>query len=882
MLFAVLVVISAGAVVVGHTWIEPTWAGFPIPSVDGGGGLFWQVQSTFLAVGFASLAVAAQLFAETPLAIGASRSRVLSYIGARGFLAVGLSANGLIAVEAVWSPSNLGVVVVALWFCATVWLLISSTTKLMDLFGRPSLLDVVVTETLTVGIAARLKDSAARYERANRDVEGLFADEGSALTAEIRGSVSMRVRAPDNRLVLKAVKSIFIRRAMSVLVRARQGGGGSEESSHTFVPPRIHFDLTLGERVRDGQHAFRVESSFALDEESEERVKTFLVESLVFEPEGTVTAVEESLRDVSSLRDTIGSSVRSGSFATAERALEILGTALRGVWVAAPATRDAFPTAPSPTEDLLRAAGDVEQDVILSPRVANIFVDGAMRRAVEAGRTGSIRYVEECLLSFTRMWWDLLRYGDESFEAVRSRIITCVVNIAGYVYSSNDKSDRQAYVARAIWANVQLVKLAIDAKNVLAAQRAAEELGALFEHREGEEARARVRAGQLVLSSWMSYLASINDGRDLDAPELRASLKPGGTRSQILDARAMAGRDESPFNRWQWWELNDTGSMRAQTMQMSGHVDSETVDALVAASGPLPDADDSETASSYRRFIYLLKQSGDKLNPAQEHLLDLLEERFDGWERAEDVLLSEAPISEARVKSIREALRDALDGEPRLAEYIPRQSVPVNEDGEPAVDVSLPILGLNLLVPRIFVVEEVFKQTYADPTYFGQALATGFRDGEDRRIAEHLRQLSSAPRRLTVAAIRDAIASVDEDEAKHHVLFKPFGGMGNLDEWYDEELRMLLGRVTVIETAVLEDEAFFFDSRTTLLSCREPEQKADLYPVPGTTIALGVFEDAKSEGEPTVRIETGEHFVIWRGERPKVTSFRNSAEVTRE
>jgi hypothetical protein len=52
-----------------------------------------------------------------------------------------------------------------------------------------------------------------------------------------------------------------------------------------------------------------------------------------------------------------------------------------------------------------------------------------------------------------------------------------------------------------------------------------------------------------------------------------------------------------------------------------------------------------------------------------------------------------------------------------------------------------------------------------------------------------------------------------------------------------------------------------------------PEGKEGLSPVDGTSIALGVFEDVQGEDEPQVRIETGEYFVVWPGEDPRVLRF---------
>lgn len=48
-----------------------------------------------------------------------------------------------------------------------------------------------------------------------------------------------------------------------------------------------------------------------------------------------------------------------------------------------------------------------------------------------------------------------------------------------------------------------------------------------------------------------------------------------------------------------------------------------------------------------------------------------------------------------------------------------------------------------------------------------------------------------------------------------------------------------------IETGVLDADTILFDRRSTLTSCRKPEQKEGLSPVEDTSMALGVIEDVQ-------------------------------------
>ena len=124
----------------------------------------------------------------------------------------------------------------------------------------------------------------------------------------------------------------------------------------------------------------------------------------------------------------------------------------------------------------------------------------------------------------------------------------------------------------------------------------------------------------------------------------------------------------------------------------------------------------------------------------------------------------------------------------------------------------------------------------------------------------------------TVSEIQQRIDSLG-GEAEHYILLAPYGGLEDLHEWYSSEFQEALGRVTHIESSVLDGEVLLFDRRATLSSSRKPEDKGGLSPVPGTSIALGIFEDLHGADEPQVRIQAGEYFVVWPREIPRLFRF---------
>lgn len=280
-------VLSVALLAVAHYEGDPGWLKQHLPAASGGDGILWQVQTTFLSVGFAGLAIAAQLFAEAPLAIGASRGRVLEYIRAGWFLGIGLVANAAIAVETIWLPSGLGVLRVTLvWFTPTVVLLVVSTVRLMQLFGHPSLLDEVVRVSLVETLSSRLDGVSRKYADARKQLDRLVTSDSSFGSLKAP-AFTLRVPVPQVGLVVKAIKPKVLRRALGSLgPRATENGSTSSVGADLYTPPEIALSVEPGDRTRLGETAFRVSTSQELDEAAQVRLIRLLQSSIEFEAWG--------------------------------------------------------------------------------------------------------------------------------------------------------------------------------------------------------------------------------------------------------------------------------------------------------------------------------------------------------------------------------------------------------------------------------------------------------------------------------------------------------------------------------------------------------------------------------------------------------------------
>lgn len=852
----------------------PTYASAGAPTALGADAALWQVQTTLLSVGFAGLAIAAQLFADAPTAVGASRNRVLIYVRAGWFVGIGLTANLVIGIQTMWLSSTLGVLSVALfWFVPTVVFLVYSSVRLMALFGNPSRLDEVVRSSLIDNLANRLDISARNRVGSQRRLKPL--DELGVRLGDLKVTpFVLRVPVPRAGLVVKGVSTPALRHALALLAPKIVPAETDAQPTSYFVP-QISVDVSIGDRTRLGQTGFRVGSHEPLEERLQGELSRILQSSLEFEAADSVTPDEETSREVANLQDTIGVSLRAGAFETAERALELLAAAVRGVWTARPGRGETSnQVAARRPEWLFRSIWEVERDALLSPRSADMFVSRAMSRAIEAPTTNSLEYVEECLRSFEHLWIELLRGRDAAFEHVFDRICICLQNLAEFSFPFDGQ--RAELQARAAWTFVAIVKHSLDAQRGDAALRAARELAGLFEYGESKEnGRNHLRAGQLVLSGWLRYLDSKSPKRAPKNAKLRGVVTPKASMQEILRAREVA-EAMSSYSRWDWWDMRSDSSKSSGILQMSRFIDLAELWALAESRGPLPEPLDQSTASLYERLLALAnEQTGDEAT-ALAALREVLIQRINEWRQAEQALLASEPISPARVTKIEDSLRKTLSSGIRLAAIIPN-----NQKISSMAEKDRPILGMNLRVPRDFLVDRIFNNTYTDSSDLGQMIARGFEDAEDARIVSILRRIAT---KTTAASEANVIKSIEAlgNRAKHFVLLTPYGGLLDIDEWRSGALAEALGSVRRVEVSALETEAILFDPRSSIRSVRKPEQKEGLTPVDGTMISLGVIEDVRSEKEPQVRVEAGEHFVVWAGPRPNVEVFTESLTSTKD
>lgn len=683
----------------------PTW--LPPPS-KGAGGVLWQVQTTFLSVGFAGLAIAAQLFAETPLAVGSSRRQILERIGASWFVGVGLIANTVIAVEALWLSSPLGLLSSTLfWFMPTIFLLVRSSIKLMQLFGRPSEVDEIVRESLKNAFSERLEKASHRYAKQKRQLKKI-AILGQPPVRFNSPPGEFKVPVPQAGLIIKAINPKTVALVLDkIKPRTTENAFTSFNGPDPNAPVHIRINVEPGDRTEPRQTAFYVHTPHRLSEGTQGEITQLLQASMEFEPPGSVTPEEETNREIAHLKDAIAVNLRSGAFATAERSLELLGDIIRDLWIIEARGKGASTHAlPIPRNSLFGSIGDVEQDALLSPRAADMFVDQAITRVLEASQTESLAYLDECLRSFTRIWLEVLQYESVELDHIPPRILFNVRHLAAF--SRAHQWDNLPY--RASWVLVELAKLAVDIHKPEAAELAARELNhvAGFFDR-GDTRRLHVIAGQLILAGWLDYLADKGDKRAPAEGNLRTLVTPASDWSELISAQNLMGRGEIPFSSWEWWELATSGLINVQSRELWGYIDVVYIEALCSSTGVLPLASDQETTSEYKRLLEQLEERGEERSASASVLKQELAKEIAQWEASENDRLAKEPLSDTQIEALWEALEETLTTQQRLSSLIPA-TCRVPDD----VDTTRPFRR-QWYCSRRHLVDNIFNQTPPRP-----------------------------------------------------------------------------------------------------------------------------------------------------------------------
>jgi hypothetical protein len=823
----------------------------------------WQVHAGFLAIAFAGLTIASQVYAESPLAAGTARRAILKRLNVGRLLSVGLTANFLIAMAAIWLSTDAAVLLMFLTaFLFSVGHIVRSYSTLGGLYSDPASIDQLIGITL----AEEVEKAIEVASKQDRDVERLadeFLSAGVLLETPVFRASRRDVIHSRNGATISNIRVDLLRFAVRELERLSAGALTATEAPQPtdLAPtdasprPRIVMYARPFRKLRPRAVLFSLYGD-GLDQipgGEVERVLDTLRGAVVFEPEPYLGPEDRILWEMEAVQDAAREAFGTGALNRATRAITIMERANDVGWSIADA--GGAPAMSSERRDwLLAPFADLEWSSGTLDGSADILISSAISRSIRAVREEDFdRFVSD-VVSFQRIWASSLDVFEPP-EAVLDRALVGLQNLAEFVVPPDEKY--RAFQESSVWTFVNLVKESVDRDRHRSARRAAGYLIRLYRYeRSNQVIRTYVEGGKLALAAWL--LLRRSTGGTIDV--LLLNLLTDSLGPEIaFSARAYLDRVQSPNSRWEWWESQKLFGLDVNVVQISQFADLATAVSLVKTPGRFSEA----KAESDVLLASRISDELDKIDEDLANLLGLSKDRsairsaltrvVDEWRLIETRELGAQPIADAKVEKFRESFAAAMDGPFRLGDSFIRSDAQL-----PQQQTERGVIGLNVFVPKQFFVENEESSYYADPSHLGGEFARAMLAGEESRILRALNDLSQAQPEMSVEEFSARLARLNGSED-----FLVVRSFNVIDFAFWAELGDVVtgAGIELVDVDLGPDrdfEVLLVDRTRSIEVRRTPEEKEGLEPIGVTGVSGGVFDDVQAEGEAKVRVEVGE------------------------
>lgn len=833
------------------------------PDADEALGLMWQVHAGFLAIAFAGLTIASQVYADSPLAAGTARRAILAELRVGRLLSVGLTGNLLIAVAAIWLPTDAAVLLMfSTAFLISVGYTVRSYLTLGSLYSDPASVDQLIGMSLD-GEVKKAAEVSSEQEKAAERLSLEFLSAGVLLEAPPFRTNRRDVIHSRNIATISAIRIDVLRVAVEEFERLTAGDLVASETpqpteltaAETAPRPRIVMYARPFRKLRSRTVLFSLYGD-GLDKipvGEMERVLSMLRSAVMFESEPYIGPEDRILWEMRAVQDAAREAFGTGALNRASRAIALLERANDVGWsIAAPG---GAPAMNSDRRDwLLMPFADLEWSSGNLHGSAGLLIDSAISRSIKAVKDDDFdRFISD-LVSFQRIWASALDTVDSS-ESVLDRILVALQNLAEFVVGGDEA--HQEFRESCVWAFAHLVKESVDRDRHRAARRAADYLIRLYRYNQSKGvSQTHVEGARLALAAWL--LLRRSSGKTIDGDLLNMLVDLSGSTT-ILRARSYLDHVGSPISRWEWWESQESRSLDVNVVEITRYADLATAVALVKRPGPLPNA---ATESD----VYLASRVSDELGNIDNELSlmlrlpgnnvairSALERIVDRWRAAEANQLAAQPIAGGQTEMFRESIAAAMDGPTRLADSF------IRSDGQTSQQrTERGVIGLNVFVPRQFFVDSASAGSFADPSQLGGEFARAMLAGEEAKLLGVLDSLSEPKRETSLEEFGALLADVAEDD--DFLVLRSFNVV-DFGFWADLAKVVASAEIELVAVDLGPDRDFdvLLVSKTRSIEVlRTPEEKEGMEPIGDTGVSCGVFDDVPAEGDPKVRVEVGE------------------------
>lgn len=843
------------------------------PDADQSLGLLWQVHAGFLAIAFAGLTIASQVYSHSPVAFGVARRSIFAYVHVPQILSAGLVGNLAIGLGATWLASDFASFVLFAVAAITIGLVVSGYVRLHSLYTRPAEVDRLIEQSLRSEVLALDAHRQGRIEAA-RIANAAALRVGLVDNFSLASFEKFPIRYVEIERIVQAIDGRLLGLAISALQRRAAVPSASFETSDKMPiglvsgAPQVILRTEPFATLRYGDALFEIgiPNGVTMTDADREDTSRQFHEAVSFFPQTFVDPEAAIIWELTAVQDVAAESLRAGAFGRAERALNLISQATEAGWARPPAPSKGWPDSLRGRDWLVRPFMNIERAAGGQDLVNTVLLDSAMSRCLSAIRHNQPDRFAAEIGSFLRIWE--LTLDQPLPSSTQERIMISLQNVAEYGVP-NDYPIEQ-YKDVCTWLFVRLVKAAADARRHKLALRTARYFLGLYKFGEDKgTARLTAQRGRIALGAWLLLQRSRDEIID---PELLTLILGGLTGSEVQTARGSLEERPNAVADWHHWESAESLPLEVRVLEIESYADAAAAIALTAGDNMVHAPKTQSEASDIQRILAQLDQVDDllwaelKLNASHGNLRAQLVAAEEGWRATENQRLAEAELSGTRIAKFIFGFSKAMDTPSRLAKYF-------KDNGTFDVPPELPprVLGFKLRAPKHYFVEEVFNNTYAQPESLGSTLAASMLRGEEEGIVQVISESAPAPTAIKVAALVEQLAALD-DPSKY-LLITSFGGMS--DSWWEFISKADSTGVRLVEVGLGEElsESIFLVHHDAIVVQSEPEASDRLEPAGGSGIAIGVYNDqvpnentGKYQGaaeEPNVIVEVGEKFAVW-------------------
>jgi hypothetical protein len=629
--------------------------------------------------------------------------------------------------------------------------------------------------------------------------------------------------------------------------------GPSAKGFELPVPTEIAIHVSPGERVHHRSVLLEVFLP-GIDLSREEADNLRSVFHNAFVVSSTATDPVELLEgDLATLQDSIIRALRDRQLSRVRRGYQYYDEVIR----------DAGGGAGLGWRWLDRQAWEIDDVAVEGGgRTSMLSIEAAASRFMDAVARRDATTMTSALQAYTHVWERLLLVSGKEGKYAKEYLLVSLQNHTEFYVPAQSQGGEPNVeaAARCVWTFVELAKTAIDVDASEDADRVLGYLSGLFRYGRDEYASARrhVYAGLLVLGAWVLYLRTERGELKGNMRRLVALLRGG----PIVESLQMLETRDDYLGRWRFWETEESLPLEASVLSLenfvlqAGLLGLREQSAMTFANDEVASLGERllDQIDALRRAWPVDVELGDGLAGLESKLRDALS----AHKRVVDAMLAEQKLDSRKIEAFLERFEDALSSPRRLSDLFSGAAV---SDG--AVESDPRILFLNLVVPKIFLAQQ--SRVYADPEALASSMAGAMVRGEDRGVLEQCRSVG-ASRRVELEGVVAAATEVVTRMSRPLVVLMNSGEVIDRLATSYEALSVRLGELEVPAFALYgiesDEQVLIVDLDAGPALRREAELKEGLNEIPGTGIAVGIFDDVPWDPagpeEPRVRIETGE------------------------